>query len=130
MPRTKTGSLPSYRLYKRTGQAVVTIDGHDHYLGAYGSPESKKAYNRLIDAWLARQEQGDQAGLVLGGQGQQGGGEGVEADSLVGFRRPGAIRGAIRSWSRRNSLWSSTCVVCILARHAGGHRFKSCSAHP
>jgi hypothetical protein len=57
MPRTKAGSLPSYRLYKRTGQAVVTLDGHDHYLGPYGSPESRKAYNRLIEAWLARQEQ-------------------------------------------------------------------------
>jgi hypothetical protein len=40
MPRSKSGSLPSYRLYKRTGQAVVTIDGRDHYLGEHGSPES------------------------------------------------------------------------------------------
>ena len=54
MPRTKNGSLPSYRLYKRTGQAVVTIDGHDYYLGPYGSLESKQNYQRLIDAWLAR----------------------------------------------------------------------------
>jgi integrase len=56
MPRTKNGSLPSYRLYRRTGQAIVTIDGRDHYLGPYGSLESKKKYRRLIDAWLARQE--------------------------------------------------------------------------
>ena len=56
MPRTRSGSPPSYRLYKRTGQAVVTLDGRDHYLGAYGSLESKQDYNRLIAAWLARQE--------------------------------------------------------------------------
>jgi integrase len=43
-------------LYKRTGQAVVTIDGHDHYLGPYDSNESKKAYNRLIATWLSRQD--------------------------------------------------------------------------
>jgi integrase len=53
MPRTKNGSLPTYRLYKRTGQAVVTIDGRDHYLGLFGSLESRHKYQRLIDAWLA-----------------------------------------------------------------------------
>jgi integrase len=56
MSRTKNGSLPSYRLYKRTGQAVVTLNGKDHYLGEYGSLSSKQKYKRLIDAWLARQE--------------------------------------------------------------------------
>ena len=30
---------PSYRLLKSSGQAVVTIDGRDHYLGKHGSPE-------------------------------------------------------------------------------------------
>jgi integrase len=56
MPRTKQGSPPSYRLYKRTNQAVVTLDGKDYYLGDYGSTESKKKYARLVEAWLARQE--------------------------------------------------------------------------
>jgi integrase len=54
MPRTKSGSLPSYRHHKRTGQAVVTLNGHDHYLGPYGSPASKEAYNRLLGEWLQR----------------------------------------------------------------------------
>ncbi len=62
MPRTKNGSLPSYRLYKRTGQGVVTIDGHDHYLGEFGSLESKASYQRLIDAWLAEKQPGDPTG--------------------------------------------------------------------
>jgi len=56
MPRTKKGSLPSYRLHKPTGQAVVTIDGQDFYLGTFGSARSKKKYNRLTDAWNARKE--------------------------------------------------------------------------
>ena len=38
MPRKK--SPPSYRLHKARNCAVVTIDGQNHYLGAYGSPDS------------------------------------------------------------------------------------------
>jgi hypothetical protein len=43
---------PSYCLHKASGQAVVRIDGVDHYLGKYGSPESKAEYDRLIAEWL------------------------------------------------------------------------------
>ena len=56
MSRKKNGSPPACRLHKRTNQAVVTIDGHEYYLGEYGSFESKKKYNRLIRVWLDRQE--------------------------------------------------------------------------
>lgn len=53
MPRTKTGSVPSYRLHKQSGQAVVTLHGpdgkrRDHYLGVHGSPESWEAYARAV----------------------------------------------------------------------------------
>src|SRR3954470_22889225 len=44
---------PSYRLHKPSGQAVVTLDGRDLYLGQYGSPESRAEYDRLIAEWLA-----------------------------------------------------------------------------
>ncbi len=44
---------PSYCLHKATGQAVVRIDGKDHYLGKHGSPESRAEYNRLISQWYA-----------------------------------------------------------------------------
>ena len=36
-------NLPSYRLHKPTGQAVVTLNGKDHYLGRHGTRESKDA---------------------------------------------------------------------------------------
>jgi hypothetical protein len=36
--------IPSYRLHKPTGQAVVTLSGKDQYLGRHGSPESRAAY--------------------------------------------------------------------------------------
>ena len=52
MPR-KAPSQPSYRLHKPSGKAVVTIDGKDHYLGDYGSAESRARYDELIARWLA-----------------------------------------------------------------------------
>jgi len=50
--------LPKYRLHKSSGQAVVEFGGKRHYLGRYGSPESKKAYDRIIrEILLARDGQ-------------------------------------------------------------------------
>jgi integrase len=44
---------PAYCHHKATGQAVVRIDGKDHYLGKHGTAESKAEYDRLIAEWLA-----------------------------------------------------------------------------
>ena len=44
---------PSYRLHKARGCAVVTINGKNHYLGPYNSPESHEKYARLIAQWRA-----------------------------------------------------------------------------
>ncbi|MCA8942520.1 MAG: tyrosine-type recombinase/integrase [Planctomycetes bacterium] len=51
MPRPKS-LTPKYRLHKPTGQAVVRIDGHDHYLGKHGSGESKERYGALVADFL------------------------------------------------------------------------------
>ncbi|MGH7169636.1 MAG: tyrosine-type recombinase/integrase [Gemmataceae bacterium] len=61
MPRLKKGAIPSYRHHKARNCAVVTIDGHDHYLGPFGSPSSKQKYASLIRAWQQRQEQNEVA---------------------------------------------------------------------
>ncbi len=50
MPKL-TKKLPSYRQHKPTGQAVVTLDGRDHYLGKFGTPGSKIKYNRVVGEW-------------------------------------------------------------------------------
>ncbi len=50
MPRTH---VPSYRLHKSTGQAVVTLDGRSIYLGKHDTPASHAEYNRLTGIWLA-----------------------------------------------------------------------------
>ena len=52
MPRL-TRKLPSYRIHKPSGRAVVTLDDRVHYLGAFGTPESRAEYDRLISEWLA-----------------------------------------------------------------------------
>ena len=46
-------SLPKYRLHRSSGQAVVTLDGRDRYLGPWRSKASKIEYDRLIAEWLA-----------------------------------------------------------------------------
>jgi integrase len=52
MPARST-RIPSYRHYRPKDLAVVRIDGRDHYLGKYDSPESRQRYHRLIAEWLA-----------------------------------------------------------------------------
>ena len=44
-------TFPAYCLHKGTGQAVVTIDGREHYLGTHGTTESRLAYERLLLQW-------------------------------------------------------------------------------
>ena len=52
MPR-RHNPIPSYRLHRQSGQAIVTIRGadgrrKDYLLGPYNSPESQAEYTRLI----------------------------------------------------------------------------------
>ncbi len=52
MPK-RLKSNPKYYKHKASGQAVVTIDGQDHYLGPWKSRASRDAYDRLISEYLA-----------------------------------------------------------------------------
>jgi integrase len=45
--------MPKYRRHKPTGQAVVTLNGKDFYLGRYGTRASRVEFDRLIGEWLA-----------------------------------------------------------------------------
>lgn len=40
-----------------SGQAVVRIQGQDHYLGPFGTPAARAAYDRVIAEWLGRGRQ-------------------------------------------------------------------------
>jgi integrase len=50
MPRL-TNETPKYRRHA-SGNARVRINGKDIYLGAYGTAESRREYNRIIGEWL------------------------------------------------------------------------------
>ena len=48
---SRKGTVPAYTLHKATGQARIRINGKDHYLGEYRSPESRERYSELIAQW-------------------------------------------------------------------------------
>ncbi|MGC4033711.1 MAG: hypothetical protein QM754_18655 [Tepidisphaeraceae bacterium] len=50
MPARKR--IPSLRLHKPSGQAVVTLNGKDYYLGRHGTPEAQAAYESRIGEYL------------------------------------------------------------------------------
>lgn len=45
--------VPSLRHHKARGLAVVTLGGKDFYCGKFGSPESRREYDRVLGEWLA-----------------------------------------------------------------------------
>jgi integrase len=57
VPKLTSNRVPSYRRHKSTGQAVVTINGRDVYLGKWNSAASKAEYDRLIAEFLANGRQ-------------------------------------------------------------------------
>ena len=56
---------PKYRKHRASGQAVVTIDGRDHYLGPYGTKASHNEFDRLIGEWRSDL-------LVIANEGRKG----------------------------------------------------------
>jgi hypothetical protein len=53
MPKSASLRIPSYRRHKASGQAGITLDGRDIYLGKQDSAASRQEYNRLIAEWRA-----------------------------------------------------------------------------
>lgn len=51
MPKLKN-KLPAYRHHKASGQAVVTLNARDIYLGKHNSAESREIYKRVVQEWL------------------------------------------------------------------------------
>jgi len=53
MPRLGPDRLPKLRCHKRSGQAVVSLSGKDHYLGRFGTPAATERYEELVAQWLS-----------------------------------------------------------------------------
>ena len=49
--------VPGYRLYRPKNLGVVRLNGRDHYLGPFGTAESRRRYDALIAKWLANNRQ-------------------------------------------------------------------------
>lgn len=56
MPRL-VNAVPKYRRHKKSGQAIVTLNGRDYLLGPHGTDVSRRQYDRLIAEWLDRGRQ-------------------------------------------------------------------------
>lgn len=52
MPRL-VNQNPKYRKHAASGQAVVTLNGTDVYLGPHGTKTSRDEYDRVIGEWLS-----------------------------------------------------------------------------
>lgn len=52
MPRA-ADFIPTYRIHRASGQAIVTLSGVDFYLGPFGSKVSRLEYDRHVTEWLA-----------------------------------------------------------------------------
>jgi integrase len=62
---SKNRLAPTYRKHKASGQAVVTLNGRDVYLGQFESPESYIRYEQVVADWLTRGRQLPVAGGEL-----------------------------------------------------------------
>ena len=49
-------SLPKYRKHHASGQAIVKLSGHDHYLGPHRTKVSRLEYDRPNAEWLAARQ--------------------------------------------------------------------------
>ncbi len=57
MPKLRENAVPSYRLHKQSGQAIVTLSGKDFLLGTHSSAQSRAEYHRPTAEWLANGRQ-------------------------------------------------------------------------
>ncbi len=57
MGRNRRHSLPQVRLHSGSGHAWVRINGTEHWLGRFGSPEAQAACDRLLAEYLANGRQ-------------------------------------------------------------------------
>lgn len=53
MGRRHSDALPAIRHHRRSGNARVRIGGIEHWLGPWGSADSRLRYDELIAAWIA-----------------------------------------------------------------------------
>ena len=67
MPKLGPDQVPSYRLHRQSGHAIVTLSGRDILLGAHNTRASRDRYNQVIAEWIAngRQLRAEPAAMTI-----------------------------------------------------------------
>lgn len=100
-------ATPKYRHHRATGQAVVTIQGRDFYLGPHGTKASKTEYDRLVGEWLSH--------------GRIGAGPGATVAEFVAAY----TRYAEGYYGKDSREWG-----CMKLFNAGGSSYSACNPQP
>jgi hypothetical protein len=112
---SKAAAIPSYRRHKASGQAVVTLNGVDHYLGPWNTHQSRAEYDRVLHEWLAR-------GRQLGGKGKDAESDPMLMKELIrGYPKP------VRQGEEYERVVIGECLVVlrrILAGTGGSLRLE------
>ena len=113
---TRPSRPPKYRHYKPKNLAVVRIDGHDHYLGKYGSPESHERYERLIAEWRLTRQSNQRA--------PRSAAVSTVNELLLVFMRHAEQR-YVKKPSKRLGHIFFKCLCCGLQRYHTSFRWRS-----
>jgi integrase len=108
VPRPRSAQ-PSYRPHA-SGQARVTLDGVDHYLGPYDTPESRARYEQVLADW--------RAGRLDRAQPQPTAGP-ASALTVADLAAAWWRRCEVKYAASTELAQHATAVKVLLARHAG-----------
>ena len=104
MPKLRHNAVPSYRLHKQSGQAIVTLSGRYFLLGPINSAASRREYSRLIGEWIANDRR------LPGGT---GGGDRPAAPTVNELTFEHFVSPAVIT--RRSSALTSSCTIYAFA---------------
>lgn len=103
---------PKYRLHKASGQALVSLFGRRVYLGKFGSDESQRRYQEVLDEWHTRQGSGEPA-------------ESLSADTLEASLAQVVTPKALRSKRRKGIRVTLDELIFVYRRHARQYYVKN-----
>ena len=118
----KQAFIPAYRRHRARNLAVVTLNGVDHYLGKWNSPESKVEYDRLICGTDRSRPSSSRPGEAVGRDARQGVEHRLEAGQIL----LGHAKADVTQIYAERDL----AKAVEIARRIGGFPFTECCPWP